>query len=601
MRRLLYKFSLCALLAGGGAHAQTFCNSIPIQIPATGTIGNASSYPSVISVTGVVGTIGTMSLDVHGLTHTYPEDIDMLLVGPGGQTLIVQSDAGTSVDVNSIHYKLRDGAPGLLSNAGAIVNGQYRPTNYGITADTFSAPAPAGPYGDSAPSGVATFASVFGGISPNGTWALYIVDDVAGDPGNLSGGWCLNFGDVSPLRISELRLRGPNGANDEYVELVNPTPWPTIVAAVDGSAGFALAASNGIARCTMPNGTVIPAMGHFLCANSISYSLADYPGGTTNTSADLTYTTEIPDNAGVALFNTATSANFTLTNRIDAVGSTSEANTLYKRGAGYPALTPFSIDSALVRDACGRGGSITAIGPCPNGGILKDTGNNAADFYFVDTNGTSAGAGQRLGAPGPESLQSPLWGLGDISSTRLDLCSSPTAAPNFVRIFTSDPATNSTFGTLDIRRTFTNQTGDTLTRLRFRIIDLSTFPAPTGVADLRARTSPDIVVSVDRPPCASGSSNVTVRGTTLEQPPLQPNAGGFNSSLSVNVSPGLPDGASIDVRFLLGIQQTGQYKFTVLAEGLPLGGGADQAYTFYGCTDPCLAPMDEIFHDNLEP
>jgi hypothetical protein len=33
------------------------------------------------------------------------------------------------------------------------------------------------------------------------------------------------------------------------------------------------------------------------------------------------------------------------------------------------------------------------------GDVVKN--NNATDFYFVDTNGVSAGAGQRLGAPGP--------------------------------------------------------------------------------------------------------------------------------------------------------------------------------------------------------
>ena len=37
----------------------------------------------------------------------------------------------------------------------------------------------------------------------------------------------------------------------------------------------------------------------------------------------------------IALFSTANPANFTLTTRLDAVGSTSEANTLFKEGDGY--------------------------------------------------------------------------------------------------------------------------------------------------------------------------------------------------------------------------------------------------------------------------
>src|SRR5205823_3492254 len=119
----------------------------------------------------------------------------------------------------------------------------------------------------------------------------------------------------------------------------------------------------------------------------------------------------IPDNAGIALFNTSIAANFTLANRLDAVGSTAEANTLYKEGTGYPALGILNTDYAFYRDTCGKGGAIALFGPCPIAGMPKDTNNTAADFIYVDTVGTSAGAGQRLGAPGPENLSSPVLGV----------------------------------------------------------------------------------------------------------------------------------------------------------------------------------------------
>ena len=141
-----------------------------------------------------------------------------------------------------------------------------------------------------------------------------------------------------------------------------------------------------------------------------------------------------------------------------------------------------------------------------------------------------------------------------------------------MRDFTSDPPNNSTFGTLDIRRTVVNNTGGNVTRLRWRVIDITTFPAPSGIADLRPRTSTAVVVTVDRPPCGSGTSNVTVQGTTLEQPPSQPNGGGFNSSMSsgtVTLATPIANGASLDVRFLLGIQQTGSFKFFINVEALP--------------------------------
>ena len=372
------------------------------------------------------------------------------------------------------------------------------------------------------------------------------------------------------LIISEFRVRGANGLNDEFIEIYNNSGADHTVAG--GGTGYAVAASDGVARCVIPNGTVIPNRGHYLCVNSVGYSLASYPAGNgTTATGDATYTTDIPDNAGIAIFNTSIAANFNLANRLDAVGSTSEANTLYKEGTGYPALVPFSIDYSFYRDNCGKGGSITTFGICTID-TPKDTNNNAADFVFVDTNGTSAGAGQRLGAPGPENLSSPIQRNASFAVNLLDICVANASPPNRVRDFTSDPPNNSTFGTLDIRRTVTNNTGGNVTRLRWRVIDLTTFPAPSGIADLRPRTSTAVVVTVDRPPCGSGTSNVTVQGTTLEQPPSQPNGGGFNSSMSsgtVTLATPIANGASLDLRFLLGIQQTGSFKFFINVEALP--------------------------------
>jgi hypothetical protein len=372
-------------------------------------------------------------------------------------------------------------------------------------------------------------------------------------------------------------LRGPSGANDEYIQVYNNSASSHTVAATSGT-GYAVAASDGVVRCTIPNGTIIRARGHFLCVNSV-YSLGTYPAGNgTTATGDATYTTDIADNAGIALFDNNTGGgSFGLANRFDAVGSTSESNTLYREGAGLPPLTPFSIDASWVRDTCGKGGSVTASGACPSRGLPVDTGDNAADFYFVDTDGISAGGGQRLGAPGPQNLSSPITGQAAIIGAPLDLCTADILSPNLVRDFTSDPGNNSLFGTLDIRRTFTNNTGTFITRLRFRVIDLSTFPAPLpGAADLRPRTSTAIVVNVDRPPCNTGTSDVTVQGTTLEQPPSQPNGGGFYSTLSagtVTLGTPLANGNSINVRFLMGIQSTGSFKLGVVVEALPDGGG----------------------------
>jgi hypothetical protein len=115
-----------------------------------------------------------------------------------------------------------------------------------------------------------------------------------------------------------------------------------------------------------------------------------------------------------------------------------------------------------------------------------------------------------------------------------------------------------------------------VTLLRFRIIDITTFPVPSGLADLRLRTSTNVIVSGinDTATCTAAGftapCTVTVLGTTLQTPPSQPNGGGFNSSMSVAIPGGtLANGASIDVQFLLGIQQTGNFKFYINVEALP--------------------------------
>jgi hypothetical protein len=377
------------------------------------------------------------------------------------------------------------------------------------------------------------------------------------------------------LIISEFRLRGPlpNAAENEFVEIYNASATDLTVQTVDGSSGYALVASDGVARFTIPNGTVIPAKGHYLGANSTGYSL----GG--NATPDATYTTEIPDNAGIALFSTATPANFSLATRLDAVGSTSEANTLYKEGAGYPAISGFSIDYSFFRSFCPSNTPVfgTALG-CTAGsaGLPKDTNANENDFVFADTNGTSAGAGQRLAAPGPENLASPIERNAVFVVNLLDASVGGASAPNRVRDLTSDPANNSTFGTLDIRRRYVNNTGAPVTRLRLRVVDINTFPAPSGFADLRTRTSVSVVVSGinDAGTCSPNPApcSVTVEGTTLEQPPSQPNGGAFNSTYSagtITLGTPLAPGASVNLRFLLGIQQTGSFRFFMNLEALP--------------------------------
>ena len=394
------------------------------------------------------------------------------------------------------------------------------------------------------------------------------------------------------LVISEFRLRGPSGATDEFIEIQNISTADITVAASGSGTGAAVAASDGIVRCVIPNGTVIPRYGHFLCVGN-TYGLTGYPAAddllNTATADAPAFTADIADNVGIALFDTDVSANFDLAHRLDAVGSTAESNALYREGAGYPAITPFSIDASFYRNlstAQVNAAAIDTITP----GLSEDTDDNAADFVFVDTNGTSAGAGQRLGAPGPENLSSPVVN-GGLAVSLLDTCADANSAPNAVYDATSNPSQNSTFGTVEFRRTFTNNTGGSVTRLRIRVADQRTFPAASGFADMRDRSSVSSVVTVDRAPCSSGTSNITVNATTLEEPPTSPNGSAFNSSLSADIvtlaSP-LAAGQSVDVAMLFGLQQTGNVSANFVVEAITTGAVTAPTLNCLGATSAAV-------------
>src|SRR5215218_7735272 len=61
--------------AGPARPATTFCNTGPVLIPLSGTIGAADPYPSVITVSGLSGVVSSVVVTLTNLTHTYPDDI----------------------------------------------------------------------------------------------------------------------------------------------------------------------------------------------------------------------------------------------------------------------------------------------------------------------------------------------------------------------------------------------------------------------------------------------------------------------------------------------------------------------------------------------
>ncbi|MEO7198201.1 MAG: proprotein convertase P-domain-containing protein [Solirubrobacterales bacterium] len=144
----------------------------------------ATPYPSNVAVAGQCGTVTDANVTIHNLTHAFPDDIDVLLVSPTGNTTLLMSDAGGAVDVTDATLTFDDAAAALLPDSTAITSGTYKPTDFNA-GDTFSTPAPPGPF-------VASLAA-FNGTAPNGTWQLFVTDDSVTDAGSIAGGWTLTL------------------------------------------------------------------------------------------------------------------------------------------------------------------------------------------------------------------------------------------------------------------------------------------------------------------------------------------------------------------------------------------------------------------------
>ncbi len=381
--------------------------------------------------------------------------------------------------------------------------------------------------------------------------------------------------DARDIIISEYRLDGPNGGTDEFVELYNNTDLSVTVSAGDGSAGWALVRGRDVSGSpaletyhVIPAGTVIPARAHYLVTGA-AYGLANY-GGANAAAGDGAGAGDLGGDGspfrGLALFRTANAANFNAAERLDAAGCPTLSHPLLIEGAG---AGPCANVGTPAQPAANY-----SLARKLDGGTPQDTDNNAADFRLVavesplaapSVGGTLPAA---LGAPGPENLSSPLP-RAQIKASLLDPQAASSSAPNRARDTAPHGCnggagpSNCTFGTLSIRRRFTNSTGAAVTRLRFRIVQVTTLGAlAAGEADLRALTSGNVIVSIN-------GSSVTVRGTTLEQPPAQSLGGAFNSTLAagnVSLATPLAAGNSVNVGFLLGVQQTGNFRFFVNVE-----------------------------------
>jgi uncharacterized repeat protein (TIGR01451 family) len=184
----------------------TFANTNAISIP---DLGAATPYPSTITVSGLTGLVRRVTVGLQGLTHTFPDDLDLLLVSPSGQKLVIMSDAGGSWSVTNATLTLADAAAAPLPDSSQILDGSFQPADY-ESGDFFPPPAPSG--GSGGP------LSLFNGADPNGVWSLYVVDDAAGDAGAIGGGWSLTIETISAVNpVADLAVTLSDAPDPLYV------------------------------------------------------------------------------------------------------------------------------------------------------------------------------------------------------------------------------------------------------------------------------------------------------------------------------------------------------------------------------------------------
>ncbi len=163
----------------------------------------AAPYPTIINAECIPGPIKGLAVTLDGLSHSFPDDVDVLLLSPSGWAVKLMSDAGGngSARLTNVVLTFSDSATASLPDASRIESGIYAPTDF-PPAEVFPAPA--------SDSMLATNFSPLLGTDANGAWSLFVRDDLGGDAGFIARGWSLSieWEDQSPLLRYSLRQDG---------------------------------------------------------------------------------------------------------------------------------------------------------------------------------------------------------------------------------------------------------------------------------------------------------------------------------------------------------------------------------------------------------
>lgn len=170
------------------AFAQSFRNTSPITVAdregVTSPPGVADRYPAQAVVSGIAGAITDLNVTLNALSSERPDDLDILLVSPEGQSIILMADAGGDAPVSRVNLTFDDDASSLVPDEDRLTTDSFRPAAHDLDF-IFPSPAP--------PQAFAATLSAFDGTDPNGTWSLFVIDDERGAISSIAGGFTLTI------------------------------------------------------------------------------------------------------------------------------------------------------------------------------------------------------------------------------------------------------------------------------------------------------------------------------------------------------------------------------------------------------------------------
>lgn len=162
-----------------------------------------------LTVAGAAGVLQRLEVRID-VTHSYPADLDIRLLGPAGAVVVLTTDNGGPFD------DVFAGTTFVPTHAQTVSDRAYQNS---VVATPLS---PEGPF------------SALYGIDPNGTWQLQLTDDSFGDVGFLNG-WELILTTCTPCNSNVLAYCTPSTTSSGCAPLVSASSSRASISAGPGS------------------------------------------------------------------------------------------------------------------------------------------------------------------------------------------------------------------------------------------------------------------------------------------------------------------------------------------------------------------------------